>query len=111
MAVQFGVVNQGTVYGFATNVERTRSVDEATYADADGDVLGHKTFNPSEELTIEATYESTALPPTIGTTVTLTMDSVSTKYNVTGIKDTETNDDFRKVSITAKRFITNTIPA
>jgi hypothetical protein len=51
------------------------------------------------------------LPPVIGSTITLTMDTVSTKYNVTGIKDTETNDDFRKVSITAKRFITNTVPA
>jgi len=111
MAVQFGIVNSPTTYGYATSVERSRSVDEATFADADGDVKGMKLFNATEEITIEATYESASAAPTIGTTITLTMDSASTKYGVTGIKINETNDDFRKVTITAKRYIANTIPA
>jgi hypothetical protein len=111
MAVQFGIVSSTTTYGFATSVERTQSVEEATYADADGDVKGYAAYNENEEITIEATYESTTPPPTIGSEVTLTIGGVSSKYFVTGIKDTETNDDYRKVSITAKRWITNTIPA
>ena len=110
MAVQFGVVNTATTYGYATSVERSRSVEEATYSDADGDVAGYSAYNETEEVTIEATYDATALP-TIGDVMTLTMDLASTKYFVTGIKDTETNDDYRKVSITGKRWITNTIPA
>jgi hypothetical protein len=111
MAVQFGIVTTPTTYGFATSVERTQSNDEATYADADGDVLAMKLFNPTEEITIEATYESTATLPAMGASITLTVDSVSTKYNVTGIKHQETNDDFRKATITAKRYMTNTVPA
>jgi hypothetical protein len=111
MAIQFGIISCADTYGLATSVERSQSVEEATYSDADGDVAGYSAYNKAEEVTIEATYESTTPVPTIGASVSLTVGGVTKFYLVTGIKDTETNDDYRKVSITAKRWMTNTIPA
>jgi len=111
MAVQFGIVNAGTSYGFATSVERDQQVETETYADADGDTKGYKNYDKRENLTISATYDSDNLPPAMDTTITLTMDSVSRKYTVTGVKTTEENAAYRKVEITAMRWITNTIPA
>ncbi len=111
MAVQHGIVNVGTTYGWATSVERNRTIETALYADADGDSKGYDCYDAKEEITIEAVYEATAAPPTIGNTITLTIDTASTKYLVQSVKETETNDDFRKVSISAMRWTANTLPA
>ncbi len=113
MAVQFGVASTllNTTYGVVRNVKLTRTAEVATYADADGDVAGHTTYDEAETISMEFTYDSSSTPPTVGTTITLSVNSANTKYVVTQVEDVASGTEYRTVAIEGKRWITNTIPA
>ena len=107
MAVQFGVVRDSGTYGIVQSMGTTETAEVETYQDADGDVAGYQEYNESEDLSMEFVYDSTLPPPTAGNTITINTNN----YVATEVKDGETNTGFRTVSITGKRWLTNTVPA
>lgn len=100
---RWGAAGQGIIRTFGT----TDQVDEATYADANGDVAATTLFNRNEEATARLTYDAADLPPDAGDTLTVN----SNNYNVMSVGDEEDQGDYRQVTITLKRYVTNTIPA
>ena len=112
MAVSFGITStvkaaDGTTsWGFLQNVTITNNTETAEARDADGDVAAFDNYNPTSDLSAEFVYSTTGTAPAIGDVIKA--DSVN--WNVTGVTFTEANTDYKKCSLTAKRYVTNTLP-
>lgn len=112
MAVSFGVVTtltavDGTTnWGYLQGITITSSAEEAEARDADGDVAANMQYNPTDEMSAELVYSTTGTAPSMGSIV----KANSVNWKVTGITYTESNTDYKKCSITAKRWVTNTLP-
>ncbi len=113
MAVQFGITRDAGTYGVIQSYETSDTSEIAEYADADGDTAGYNPYNRQIELTAEMVYESTTVPPASGAVIAMDgpVTGDTNNWVVTDVKDGETNTDYRKVTLTAKRWVTNTIPA
>jgi hypothetical protein len=109
MAVQFGVVTAPGSYGYIQSFTSTQTEEIGEARDANGDVAAYNQYNEQEEIQFEYVYSGTA--PAIGATLTITVEGSSTKYIVTQRALTESNTDYKKMSVTAKRWMTNTLPA
>jgi hypothetical protein len=112
MAASFGITSTVTAadgttsWGFLQNVTITKNTETAEARDADGDVAAFDNYNGTEDLSAEFVYSTTGTAPAIGDKIKA--DSVN--WNLTGITLTETNTDYKKCSITAKRYVANTLP-
>lgn len=107
MALTFGVSTThgytGPVQNFETGIEGER----AEARDANGDVQAVQAYNPQETVTFDWILDAGDAAPDYGDTLTIS----TVKYFVeTGTK-TETNTDYIRYAITARRWTTNTIPA
>ena len=112
MAVAFGVattvtaLDGTTTWGYLQGVTITSAAEEAEARDADGDVAANEQYNETDELSAELVYSTTGTAPAMGATI----KANSVNWKVTGITYTETNTDYKKCSITAKRWVANTLP-
>lgn len=104
MAYQFGVATAPGSYGKIQSFTSSKSGERGYAPDENGDVAAANTYNEKEEVSFEYIFDGTA--PVVG--VTLTIGAV--KYTVLTVELTESNTDYKKMSVTAERFITNTIP-
>jgi hypothetical protein len=109
MAIQFGVVTAPGSYGYIQSFASTQTEEIGEARDANGDVAAYNQYNEQEEISFEYVYSGTA--PAIGATLTITVEGASRKYIVTQRGLTESNTDYQRMSITAKRYIANTLPA
>ena len=112
MAASFGIAttvtaSDGTTsWGFLQNVTITKNTETAEARDADGDVASYDNYNLTEDLSAEFVFTTSGTAPAIGNKIKA--DSVN--WNLTGITLTESNTDYKKCSLTAKRYVTNTLP-
>jgi len=109
MAVQFGVATAPGSYGKIQNFTANGTAQIATYADENGDTAGYQEYDEQEEVSFQYVFDGTA--PTPGTTITFTYDGGSKKYVVESVSLVESNTDFRRMDVTARRWTTNTIPS
>ncbi len=112
MPASFGVTTTVTAadgttsWGFLQSVSITENTETAEAHDANGDVAAFDNFNPTSDLSAEFVYSTTGTAPAVGNVIKA--DSVN--WNVTSVGMSETNTDYKKCSITAKRYVTNTLP-
>jgi hypothetical protein len=105
MAVQFGVVSAAGSFGYIQNFSSNLSADRAYALDENGDTKAAQTHNKKEEISFEYVFSGTA--PAVGDTLTIS----TVKYTVLTVNMTESNTDFKRMSVTAERFTANTVPA
>lgn len=96
MAVSFGVVTAPGSYGLAQNVETTDTVEMSVAKSALGVGTNEKAHTRKKSISFEYVLDGT--PPAAGSTITV--DTVA--YTVTSTKLSETNDDFKKMSVEAE---------
>jgi len=105
MAVQFGVVTAPGSFGFIQNFSRTETSDLGEARDENGDVATFNVYNERFECSFEYIFEGTA--PVVGDA--LTADGTNS-FLITGVTETEDNQDFKKLSCTGTHWQTNSIP-
>ena len=95
-----------TTWGYLQGVTIAYSAEEGEARDSDGDVVANEQYNETAELSAELVYSTTGTAPAQGNVIKA--DSVN--WKITGITYTESNTDYKKCSITAKRWVTNNLP-
>ena len=119
---QTGCVIDGivTVYGLVQRVSRNQSVTLVTAPDENAAVAAAKQINPEETVAFEFIYDTDQTLPDLSaaraTPVTLeyspgTASATAEKYLVESFEDAETNADYRRVTVNARRWLENNIPA
>jgi len=119
---QQGVLIDGmtTVYGLAQRVTKRTSVKIVTAADENVEVADATQFDPESNPTFEFVYDTdTALPDLTAaraTPVVFSYDedgsagSGAAAYLVESIEDVESNNEYRKVTLSCRRWLKNGIP-
>lgn len=106
MAVQFGVATTPGSYGYIQNFTRTESSDLGEARDENGDVAAYNVYNERFECSAEYVFDGTA--PTVGATI----QADDTNYFlITGVTETEDNQDYKKLSFTGQHWQTNSLPS
>jgi len=123
------VFNRGVVTDESGAIGRYRSTDtqvnmeEATVKDENGNVIAVEFYNPTSEIQIEATFDTSATPPALATVngqaitdivVTISNSLISAlngKYFVTSQGVTEEQDGFTTYKMSLKKYLANTVPA
>jgi hypothetical protein len=108
---QFGAtgatnVAEGT-YGLLQNFNENESADESVALDASGNVADQQIYNKVSEITCEYVFDTTSSAPAVGDTVSIGTNN----YTVMSVGKTETNNDYKKLSLTLKRYTSNGVPA
>ena len=96
MAVQFGVVTAPGSYGLIQNFEVTDTVEIAVAKSALGVGTNESAHSRKKSVSFEYVFDGTA--PAAGSTITIS----TVVYTITSCKLTETNDDFKKMSVEAE---------
>jgi hypothetical protein len=110
---QFGVVSgpgAGT-YGLVQNFNLNKNIDLATAKDEEGEVAAAHPNNKVHDADFEVVVDTETTLPVEGDVIELTINSVVQHFYCLTVKEGEVNSDFKKASVTAKRFPTNNIPA
>ena len=105
MAFVFGVATAPGSYGKIQGYTSTSSAEMGTYQDENGDVAGETPFNEKEEIDFEYVFDGTA--PTEGASITIGGNI----FTVDTVSQVESNTDYKRMSVTAHRYKTNTIPS
>lgn len=100
---QFGIVGVDNTYGTVTKVTTTQKADEYVFEDNNGDAAAVLLHNQTIELEIEMLYDNTKAAPAIGAQVDFPIGSI--KGNITQIKTDRGSKDGRKISFTAKHWV------
>lgn len=106
---QHGVVStvSGLSLGLIQSCKVSRSASVATAADETGDVSAMTTYNVKEDAQVEYVHDTSVSLPTIGSTYSIGSD----KYKLISVEVTESNTEYKRVSLSLERYVTNTIPA
>ncbi len=105
MAYQFGVASAPGSYGYIQNYSSNLASELGEARDENGDVAEINHYNETEEVSFEYVFDGTA--PAVGDV--LTIDTV--KFSVLTVNMVESNTDYKRMTVTAKRYLTNTVPA
>ena len=108
---QFGVVGTlTTAYGLLQNfsVTNTATVNEAK--DKDGETAYVSSNQEVLEASADLIFDTTQTAPGFGDTITTT-GMYAGKYKLMSITETESNSDYRKMSVTLKKWVDNTLPS
>ena len=107
MAASFGVVTTiGTTVGYIQNLTITESTETAEARDEDGGVAAFENYNETAEFSADFVYTTTGTAPSAGDTMTV----AGAAYNVTSVVFTETNTDYKKCTVSGRRYVTNSLP-
>jgi hypothetical protein len=109
---QFGAVGATNVaegdYGLLQSFAENETADEAVAQDADGNVADQTIYNGVTEITCEYVFDTTQTPPSVGDEIVV---GATDKYTVMSVGKTESNTDYKRVSLTLKRYTANGVPA
>jgi len=100
-------VAEGT-WGFLQSFSEDLSADEATAQNAMGDVGAQTIFNEVTEVSCEYVYDSATTAPAPGDLIVV---GATDKYTVMSVGKAETNTEYKKLSVTMKRYTAVGIPA
>lgn len=100
---EFGIVGVADTFGTLSKLSIKTTVDEFVFEDHFGDALTVLLHNQVIEMTIECLYQSGKTTPTIGAQVDIPGGSL--KGNITEINFDRGNKDGRKISFTAKHWV------
>ena len=104
---QHGVSTTTGAYGLIQNLSLNSTADEAVAQDADGDVAAQTIYNEKVEASGEWVVDTDATLPSVGDSISIGGDA----FKLLSLNETESNTEYRRVSITAVRYVPNTIPA
>jgi len=107
MAYNFGVGTTATSQGLVQNFATTQSNEIGEARDPNGDVYAVTSYNETEEFTAEWVLESTYTVPNVGDVITIGGNN----YMLTSIVETESNTEYKRLSLTGNRWITNSVPS
>lgn len=116
---QQGCVIDGlvTVYGLVQRITKNTSATIVTAADENGAVAAAKQINPEAQVQFEFVYDTTQTLPDMAAarTTAVTMEYGSTSaaaelYLVESIEDVENNAEYRRATISARRWLENGVP-
>ncbi len=108
---QFGVAGTlTTAYGLLQNfsVTNTGTVHEAK--DKDGETAYVCSNQEILEASADLIFDTTQTAPAFGDTITTT-GMYAGMYKVMSVTETESSSEFRKMSVTLKKWVDNTLPA
>jgi hypothetical protein len=95
-------------YGLLQSFNKNQTGDEHIAKDADGNTAAVELNDDRVEITAEYLLDTTLTLPVRGDTIII---GATDKYLVTEVGEPESNSDFKKGTITLKRWTTNGIPA
>ena len=109
---QFGTagatnVAEGT-FGLLQSFAENETADEAVAQDAVGNVADQTIYNEVTEVTCEYVFDTTTTAPAVGDLIIV---GATDKYTVMSVSSTESNTDYKRVSLTLKRYTANGVPA
>jgi hypothetical protein len=109
MAYSFGVTTActtttGGVLGLIQNLSDRDNVDVAEAKDQSGGTIEVNDYNSSKEASAELVLASTVTAPVAGTNILIG----TVGYLLTSVETRETNTDYKRLSITAKRWTSTT---
>ena len=112
---KFGV-SAGTAagtFGLAQSVNDNDDAQIAEVKDEDGHTAGINVYDETKEISLDIVFDTTKTAPGIGDTLALTPigGSATVNFTVTKVGKTQSNNDFQKLSVTAKRWVNNSLPA
>ena len=108
---QFGVTGTlTTAYGIIQNFKVTNSGSTDEVKDADGSTVLVHNYDEINECTAELIHDTTQAAPGFGDTITTTGPGAG-KYQVMSVDQTEDNGSHRKLSVTLKQWVDNSLPA
>jgi hypothetical protein len=108
MAASFGVVTTiGSTIGYIQNLSITNAVETVEARDETGDVAAFSNYNETNDFSADFVYTTTGTAPSAGDTFVVG----SASYNVTSVVFTETNTDYKKCTMSGKRYVTNSLPS
>lgn len=105
MAYAFGVATAPGSYGKIQNYSDKKASEVGEYRDENGDVAGINHYNETQECSFEYVFDGTA--PTVGSVLTIG----SANFSILTVDLTESNTDYKRMQVTAKKWITNAIPS
>jgi len=108
---QFGTVGATNVaegtFGLLQSFAENETADEAVAQDAEGNVADQTIYNDVTEITCEYVFDTTTTAPSVGDEIVVGTDN----YTVMSVSSTESNTDYKRVSLTLKRYTANGVPA
>ena len=107
MAYQFGVLTDGLTYGLIQNFTTTQSNEMGEARDENGDVAAFNPYNETEEFTAEWVSDTAVSSPAVSANITIGGET----YTLTSVVETESNTEYKRLSLTGMRWITNSLPA
>lgn len=99
-----------TAYGLIQSFTVTNSGDVLEAKDANGAVADVQTVNEILEASAEFVQDTTQALPGFGDSATVTGDYAGV-YLITSVAVTESNGDYKKLSVTIKRYVDNSLPS
>ena len=110
---EFGVADGPAAgsYGLLQNFNDDEKCDLATAKDENGEVAAANPFNFEMDGDFEIVVDTETALPSVGSILDVLVEGVSKNFYVTGIKRTRVNSDYKKASVTLKRWTANNIPA
>ena len=100
---KFGIVGVSSVFGTVLKCDTTEKVDEYIFERENGDAAAVLLHNHMIELEIEALFDDVTTALVIGQQVDFPIGSI--KGNITQIKNSRGNKDGRKITFTAKHWV------
>lgn len=97
---------EGT-YGLLQNFNETETGDEGVAQDANGNVADQTLYNNQKNITVEYVFDTEKTTPSRGDTVTVGSD----KYAVMEVGKVESNTDYKRVNLTLKQYVNNSVPS
>jgi hypothetical protein len=104
------VGTSGTVYGLRQSYSSNRQTEVAEARDATGNVADVEAYNETTEFSMEVVVDTAATFPSTGTTINCSDNGVAANAMLTGVNRTESGTDYKRVSLTARRWNTNGLP-
>ena len=104
-SVTFGVTTGPTGLGLAQSYSKNSQVEIAEARGATGNVAAVTDYNPTEEYSFEVVVSATL--PQVGATTTFGGNVAL----ITGVNETESNTEYKRATITARRWVRAGLPA
>ena len=108
---QFGVASTlTTAYGLIQNFTVTNSGETSEAKDQNGETVHVTNHGEVLEATAELIHDTAQKAPGFGDVITTTGVHAG-KYQVMSVTETESNSDHKKLSVTLKKWVKNSLPA
>lgn len=101
----------GTRFGLRQSFSSNRQIEVAEARDASGNVADAEAYNDTTEFNMEVVLDTAATIPAPGSTISTTDGGTTANAMLTGANRSEGGTDYKRVSLSARRWNSNGIPA